>query len=210
MKIVFNVEKKHLIFFSLFLVFIGSVFVIATTWTPYSSGKPYHEILYTNMIGPVSEDVIEIMGASLKVPSHGKGIIFGNPENQYRIHATAGELNYGDSDTKNVFPGKICSSKNNCVSTEDLINKMKELGVQNTDTIENTHFYGRNNGPIGSGEDKMYREITSGQKLRIAIGELNERKFCEEEMNKIGKTYDSWGSHWSSRKKYMGWPARCQ
>ena len=123
MKIILNVEKKHLIFFGLFLVLVGGVFVIATSWTPYSSGKPYHEIMYSNIIGPVSGDVIEIKEASLKVPTHGKGIIFGEPVDQYRIHATSGNLNYGNEDTKNIFTGKICSSQNNCVSVSDLISQ---------------------------------------------------------------------------------------
>ena len=60
MEIVFDIKKKHLIFFSIFLVLVGSVFVAATSWEPWDASKPSHEILYTNMIGPKNTEIIPL------------------------------------------------------------------------------------------------------------------------------------------------------
>ena len=120
MKIVFNIEKKHLIFLSLFLVLMGSVFVIAV-----DNPKVFHEVLYTDIIKSHSGDTIKVEDNSLKVS---RGIIFGtgDDENLYKIYATVNKLNYGGDRMKNIFRGEICGDNANCISINDIIEGLGE------------------------------------------------------------------------------------
>jgi len=63
MKISLNIEKRHLVFFGLFLVLVLSGYVIATG---FAQGKAFHEILFTDIIKGKSGGVVEI-GDSLKI-----------------------------------------------------------------------------------------------------------------------------------------------
>ena len=125
MKIVLNVKKKHLIFFGLFLIFAGGIFVIAQGGQ-YGGGTPSsgvgHPDLYADYISSWTES------KSIQV-NDPQGISFriGDNPDLYSIRATSNAIRYGDDSTSNVFEGKICSSytdgrNNNCISINDLIN----------------------------------------------------------------------------------------
>jgi len=168
MKIVLNVEKKHLIFFGLFLVLAGSVFVIAGTDPGRLSNgiaKVGHEFLYANQIKPFnSQGHIEIgrlgEGTILKLwDLKGNWLQIGpqgGEENRinFKVDNADSILFYGENSPYKlkdfiIKSENICSSETNCVSTEHFINKMKELGAEDvnnnqTEEEEVLNAYGDN------------------------------------------------------------------
>jgi len=132
MKIVLNIEKKHLIFFGLFLVFIGSIFVIANGGQYNENKTPLsgvgHPDLYADYISSWTKDKAIIINDP-------QGISFGIGDNSdlYSIRALSNRIVYGDESTKNIFKGGICSNEetntNNCISVEELVEKVK--GINN-------------------------------------------------------------------------------
>ena len=125
MKIVLNIEKKHLIFFGLFLVLAGGIFVIAQGGQYKQDRTPLsgvgHPDLYVDYISSWTENnPIQV--------NDPQGISFGigNNPNLYSIRATANTIRYGNENTANVFEGKICSSytdgrNNDCKTTSEIL-----------------------------------------------------------------------------------------
>ena len=128
MRININIEKKHLIFFSIFLIIIGSSFVIAE-WGP---SKPFHETLYTNVIEAKSGNIIQVMN-NLKFMD---GTLFGkvSNDNGIALYATEGKNvylvddNFNTNDGSEVIinsdikiHGKICNKEDNCISMNEII-----------------------------------------------------------------------------------------
>lgn len=129
MKIVLNIEKKHLIFLSIFLVLVGSVFVIATNWEEWESSKPYHEILYTSIIGPKDDTVEVILRTEVNEAD----------PNKYKIWSPHPNLlKYGTRTTKNIFTGEICSDNqiNNCKDVSEIISGASDEGIEFTTPIK--------------------------------------------------------------------------
>jgi len=99
MKIVLNIEKRHLIFFSLFLVLIGGIFVIAGTDPGRGANniaKIGHEFLYVNQIKPFNlPGFIEIgkqgEGAAVKIwDSRGNYMVIGGSDIDRRFDFKVG------------------------------------------------------------------------------------------------------------------------
>lgn len=134
MKIVLNIEKKHLIFFSLFLILAGSVFVIANPQYPAKVG---HAELQTDKIYPFTsqEGMINIPG-NLRIGNNGDGT-------SWRVGINGNTIMRGNLRVEE----NLCDKDNNCISVKDLIDKMEELGVEEDQTQTPTGgiIYGNDN-----------------------------------------------------------------
>ncbi len=120
MKIVLNVEKKHLIFFGLFLMFLGSVFVIGAGTYPARVG---HQDLYADTIYPFTSEnsAIKILG-SLRIGEPNVG-------SSWKVGIDGNTII-----RKNLrVDGNLCNAKDACISVQKLIDKMEELGVKNNE-----------------------------------------------------------------------------
>src|SRR3989344_8134963 len=99
MKIVLNIEKRHLIFFGLFLVFVGSVFVIADQQYPAIIG---HRELQVDKIYPFTSenDPINIFG-NLRIGGN-------NEEGYWKVGITGNTIMNGDLRVEK----KLCDKNN--------------------------------------------------------------------------------------------------
>jgi len=182
MKIVLNIEKRHLIFFSLFLVLVGGIFVIAGTDPGRGANniaKIGHEFLYVNQIKPFNlPGFIEIgkqgEGTAVKIwdPKGNYMVIGGTNVNNrfdFKVGRNTDILFFGEgADYKfNNFIIKsknICSSENNCVSTEGFINKII-TGLN--EGVETRYFTG---------------EQIKVSSYRILGDQLSADRFCQQEI----------------------------
>lgn len=160
MKLVLNIEKRHLIFFSLFLVLVGSVFVIAIGEN--SPNKVFHADLYTDKILKATGIGSIIVNSPLDIITNAnynyitlKGITYSgiavkegdlppvgyirwnNNDDKWEIFAGGGNANNIKmsitDDGKIIIPGQICKDTNNCKPVSEIIATIE-------DTTEETTF----------------------------------------------------------------------
>ncbi|MBS3135285.1 hypothetical protein J4406_02865 [Candidatus Woesearchaeota archaeon] len=141
MKISLNIEKRHLVFFGLFLVLVGSLVVIAV-----DNPKVFHDYLYTDVIrSHTPEGVVEI-DDTLRVTGPFRSI------------------------GRAKFDGDICD-ENKCIDASDLINKMEELGVEvpeeETNIIEET--YSGNDAKINYNNNLYFFSVTEENMLQFCL-----------------------------------------
>ena len=119
MKISLNIEKKHLIFLCIFLVLVGGVFAIAgTDWDP---SNPHHETLYINNI-KAKNDIPE---GDPRIYIHNDLRIGGSNEGNYWTLGIKGPTIL-DGDLR--IDENLCDKNNRCISVEDIISKIEEIG----------------------------------------------------------------------------------
>jgi len=144
MKLVLNIEKKHLIFFSVFLVLMGGVFVIATNYPEWTPSKPFHEPLYVDTIISKSLGYIGIDGSVAPPNSLPEGgypdlAIGSNDAEEYKwiqsyggdsliLNPLGNDVEIGTSEDKLIVKGKVCSSNgdDSCKPIGDILNGRTE------------------------------------------------------------------------------------
>jgi len=117
MKLVFNIEKKHLIFFSVFLVLVFGVFTIAQG--TYNEGTPAlgvgHEELYADTIYPFNEDnKVHIKSSQIYVDNYDSNAITG-------IRFWKSGTGTAKINMKNNGELEFCNINEECYDLSDLI-----------------------------------------------------------------------------------------
>lgn len=172
MKIELNIEKKHLIVFSVFILLIIGGYVIADR-----NPDVFHEYLFTNTIEPHTGTVLSVDNAHrLDFLSRDAGAYGGNFWFRTCASEDCNALSLrGDKDIvigNNLHVlGELCSDWNNndCIDVDDLIDFVNEGGVVPGGGIVDLTFGGNSQYSILHGGKNLWNDDATA------------RQFCNEE-----------------------------
>ena len=194
MKLVLNIEKRHLIFFSLFLVLVGSIFVIAPSvynqaGTAPASGVGHQDLYANNIYSWAKTGFIKIWDA--KGNDLQLGSQFGE-NNRFDFSVDSGDrvTFYGRTGpnyqmdrftvkAENIaLIGRICSDEQGtkCISVDELIDNAEGGTTTPGEGTGDGIFYGED---IKIDDKRIYGQLTAG--VNNYMGGDSARQFCKEQ-----------------------------